>query len=322
MSGMKFRVQCSSCGETFFSPDRKARVCPKCAKKGAGGAVAAAISGFGKLLPSRRSQSASVKPAAKGKPKQGSHSPKSPWITPELKERIAQIFRERFEEGWKAGSIPWADLVMTISDELWLGRKAVSQALNNIAYPDVPITPEIKARIIAMYKGYVERGERPADGRRKTIGRQFGVPFQQVKNIVYQWSLEQYKNSPTPELTREQRFEIEKLYFAELDRQRHPLDSLPDKLTAQLGFPNSYQVSRWLDQLHDDDARFAGVPEAAPEVEERIIDAYKQYLAAPAPPEKGLHATIAEAVGGITTRQAHMTLQKYRKQRRSEYPLR
>ncbi len=244
--------------------------------------------------------------------------PKATEVTPEQIAQIEQIYRDRFANTEQ----PWLDMVKTISDELWINRKAVSSRLRKIVYPDVPITPELKSKIIEKYKHYVEHGERPPAGRRKTIGLEFGVPFTQVRNIVYEWSLAQFKQSPTPELSREQRFEIEKLYWAELDARQRRLEDIPGFLADRLGTINSYQVSRWFDQLHDDDARFAGVPDVTPEVEEKILEAYRQYLASPAPPEKGLHATIAGTISGITTRQVHKTLQRYRNRRRAEYPLR
>jgi len=326
MSGMKFRVQCSSCGETYFSSDRKARICPKCAKKGKGSAPA------GEPRAARPSQDPRVRTAPPARPKPAlwpfkparepkpPRPPKATEVTPEQIARVEHIYRERFENNQQSGQ-SWLEMVNAISDELWISRRAASSQLRKIAHPDVPMTPELKARIIEKYKHYVEHGERPPAGRRKTIGKELGVPFTQIRSIVYEWSLKQYKQSPTPELSRELMFELEKLYFAELDARQHRLDEFPALLAEKLGNVNSYQVSRWFDMLHDDDAKFVKVPDASPEVERQIIEAYKQYLAAPAPPEKGLHSTIAAMIGGISARLVHKTLQQYRKRRRAEYSL-
>ncbi|MGH9844293.1 MAG: hypothetical protein ACREEM_36685 [Blastocatellia bacterium] len=323
---MKFRVQCSSCGATFFSPDRKARICPKCARKRQGSAPAGDARSpqdprtrTDRPAPPTRPGPAAPKPPKEPKPPR---PPKATEVTPEQIAQIEQIYRERFANSQEPGGPTWLDMVKTISDEVWINRKVVSSRLRKIVYPDVPLTPELKSRIIEKYRHYVEHGERPPAGRRKTIGQELGVPFTQVRSIVYEWSLAQFKQSPTPELTREQRFEIEKLYWAELEARQRRLEDIPGFLADRLGNVNSYQVSRWFDQLHDDDTRFAGVPDVTPEVEEKILEAYRQYLASPAPPEKGLHATIAGITGGITTRQVHKTLQRYRNRRRAEYPLR
>ena len=320
MSGMKFRVQCSACGVTFFSPDRKARICPKCMKKRQG------IQSGKELRPSngpasRTASEGNKRPAAPKlappKPKKEQRKPKASEITPDQIERLGQIYLERF-----AGTDqPWVDMVKAISDELLVNRRAVSSRLRRIVHPDVEITPELRSEIIRRYQTYVEHNERPAEGRRKTISMELGIPYTQVRNIVYEWSQAQFKQSPTPELSRDLRFEIEKLYWGEIDAQRLKLDDIPAEVASRMGTVNTYQVSRWLDTLHDDDARFEGVSDVSPEIEQKIVEAYKQYLMASTTPEKGLHATIAEKIGGITTRQVHKTLQKYRKQRRRAYPL-
>jgi hypothetical protein len=325
---MKFRVQCSSCGATFFSPDRKARICPKCAKKRQGAAPAGGP-------PVRPRPAAPPKLAAPSKPPKEKKPPrpaKAVEATPEQIEQIEQLYRTRFAgvaatepDGAPEPTLAnpsWHEMVKVISDELWVNRKTVSAHLRKIVHPDVPVSPELKVQIIERYKGYVERGERPPAGRRKTIGKEFGVPFTQVRSIVYEWSLQQFKQSPTPDLSRELRFEIEKLYWAELDAAAHRLEDIPALLAEKLGSVNAYQISRWFDMLHDDDARFAGVPDVPAETEQKILDAYRQYLTAAAPPEKALHATIAESVGGVTGKQVHKTLQRYRNRRRAEYPLR
>jgi predicted nucleic acid-binding Zn-ribbon protein len=329
MSGMKFRLQCASCGTTFFGPDRKTRYCPKCLKKRAGKAP---VETEGVTKPrSAAPRATPATPRATHQPnsRAGSNAigvaraemtkspPKSHEMTAELRERIEQIYRERF-----AGSeTAWRDMVAHISDQVWLNRKVVSAALHEIVYPMVPITPEMESRIIDMYRGYVERGERPENGRRRTIGQELGVPFHQVRNIVYHWAQSQYTLSPVPDLSREQRFAIEKLYWEELGKQRYHLNDLPAKITEELGFVNSFQVCRWLDTLHDDDVKFMNVPDVTPEQRERIIEAYQQYLASPKPPELGLHSTIASQIGGLATRQVHKVLQAFRKQQRANYPL-
>jgi hypothetical protein len=326
MSGMKFRLQCSSCNATFFSTDRKARYCPKCVTKGARKPSPAGAKPGGEVKkiarpekPKFDRQSTVVpKPQPRiEKPVTQQRPPKIKELTPELREQIARAY----EQEMAAGEIPLQEAVVRISDKLWVTRAAVTNAINKIIHPDVTITPEMKEHIIETYRGYVARGERPPGGRRSTIAKALGIPFRQVRDIVYEWSLAQYAQSPTADLSREQRFEIEKLYWDELNKKRYTLSEIPVKMAEQLGYTTPYQVSRWIDTLHDDESRFARFPDVSPEVEQRILEMYRQYIAAPTPPKDGLHFTIATAIGDISQRQVHKVLQRYRNQHRAEYPL-
>ncbi len=327
MSGMKFRLQCSSCNAAFFSIDRKARLCPKCFSKRAGRSAPEGVKpgGGGEVAAKRpatgfiRRVSESLRPKKDPEPPKDlvKRPPKAKDLTPELREQIARAYEQEIANG----EARMQDVIVRVSDRLWVTRQAVTQVIHKIAHPDVEVTPEMKARAIEMYSGYVARGERPPGGRRNTIGKELGIPFRQVRDIVYEWAQSQYSKSPTSDLTREQRFEVEKMYWDELDKQRYRLEEIPVKIAERLGYTTAFQVSRWLDTLHDDEAKFAKAPAIPPEVEQRILDAYQQYLAAPKPPEQGLHFTIANLVGGISQRQVHMVLQRYRNRRRNEYPL-
>jgi hypothetical protein len=271
--------------------------------------------------PSRQPHPTSKPKAPERKPeapklKKEPTKPKSSELAPEQEAVLEKIYQERFQ----GKTTPWAEMVKAVSDELWVSRKVISQRLRSLDQPDIPITPELTAQIIERYKYYVEHGERPPEGRRKKISAELKIPFSQVRNILYEWSVNQFKQSPTPDLSRELRFEIEKRYTSELEARHVPLDDIPKKLAEEMGNVTSYQISRWLDMLHDDDARFAHIAEIPSETEQAIIDAYRRYLTSPAPPQEGLHGTIADAIGGVTRRQVHKTLQKYRNQRRAEYP--
>jgi len=320
MSGMKFRIQCAGCGATFFAPDRKARHCPKCVKKrllkkGAVETKPQSAKPLATRLGPKPNRASDKESKPRGEP--APRRPKAAELTPELREQVTQLYQEQ-----SAGSAaPPSEIIARISDKLWLRRKLVGQIVNKVVNPDVPITPELKERIIETYKGYVERSERPDGGRRRTIAEAVGVPLRQVRNIVYEWSQSQYVQSPTPELSREQRFEVEKAYWDELGRKRYPYRELPAKIAERLGYVTIYQISRWLDTLHDDQSRFDNIADAPPEVEQQILEAYRQYLAAPQPPEHGLHSTIANQIGGISGRQVHKVLQRYRYRQRDEYPL-
>lgn len=317
MSETKFRLSCSSCGATFFSPDRRARSCPKCARKKGAGQPQPSIqrpAGLPGDTPRRPLLPLLAKPLPKEKlPKRAA---KAIELTPELTERIQQIYQEKY-----AGKeVVRKDVVAKISDELWIARNVVSKNLPSFFPRKADVPPEVKARIIEAYKGYVERGERPEGGRRKTIANLVGISFGRVRDIVYEYSLSEFRKSAIPEPTREQYFQLEKLFWVEMDAPRYHWNELPEKLAELSGQYTPWQVLRWRDMLFDEEERFANVPAVEPGIEAKILDAYKQYLAAPKPPEAGLHLHIAQQIGGVTAKQVHMVLQHYRNQRRAMYP--
>jgi hypothetical protein len=324
MSGTKFRLSCASCGATFFSPDRRARYCPKCAKKkglSPAGAQApsgrpegAAASNAGSRRPLLPLQS-EKKPAPK--PKAPLRPPKTKEPTPEQRERIEQFYNEHCLNK----EFVWKEVIAKLSDEMWLARGAVAAVMDKLRRRKADVAPETKARIIEMYKGYVERGERPAGGRRKTIAASVGVPYVQVRDIVYEYSTTRFNESPTPQPTREQHFQLEKLFYAEVDKARYRWTELAEKLAEQSGLFNIWQVARWMDMLFDDEKEFANQPDVSPAIRQKILEAYQQYLDAPQPPEQGLHSTIAGQIGDITPKQVHKVLQQYRSWLRNEYPL-
>src|SRR5437660_336318 len=113
MAGMKFRKSCDLCNVTFFTPNRNALYCAKCAKKmGAGEPsappvgkpvrVAVADAGAG------RGGAAATAAKPRGpvlvkKAKKGPRPPKPTELTTELRERISQAFRD--EPAAPAGTI-------------------------------------------------------------------------------------------------------------------------------------------------------------------------------------------------------------------------
>jgi hypothetical protein len=96
---------------------------------------------------------------------------------------------------------------------------------------------------------------------------------------------------------------------------------LPSKIAEELGFVSRWQVLRWLDVLHDDQRAFSNVPDPSAEAQQQILEAYIAYLASPAPPEHGLHYSIAGKIAKVSPRQVHKVLQEFRHKMRAEYPL-
>ena len=317
---MKFRRTCSVCNATFFSPDRKAAYCLKCMKKRVVKHVPAEARA---PMPVTRVAPRPVPmPALPPTPDTGKHSKaprvaKAGTMTPELRRRIIEVY----EAEYAGRPIATRDVHAQIANKLWLKRQLVADVIRETLQSRTVLTDELKARAIQMYQRFVESGHRPEGGRRRAISSALDVPYKQVMKLIREWSMAEYEKSPTPIPNRQQLFEIEKLYWDELNKGRYRLTELPQIIADQLGYVTRWQVLRWLDVLHDDERTFANVPEPSPEVQQQILDAYAEYLASPAPPEHGLHYSIAGQIAKVSPRQVHKVLQNYRHKMRAEYPL-
>lgn len=318
MSGMKFRRTCTVCNATFFSPDRKAAYCLKCMKKRVVKHVPAearVVAPVTRVAP--RPVPAAPVPLANASKQKPVRSAKASALTPDLRRRIIELYDAEFS----GRPIQTKEMHSQIANRLWVKRQLVADCIRDLVQSKALITDDMKARAIEMYKRFVESGHRPDGGRRRAISVSLGIPYKQVMKIIRDWSLAQYEGSPTPNPSRLQLFEIEKLYWDELKKGRYRLTELPDKIADHLGFVTRWQVLRWLDVLHDDERAFANVPDPPVEIQEQIRDAYSEYLLSPEPPEHGLHYSIAGQLGKVSPRQVHKVLQSYRHKMRSEYPL-
>lgn len=328
---MKFRRTCSVCNATFFSPDRKAAYCLKCVKKRivkhvptAPKPVVAAPTAppvrpihRPQPLPHHSPPNAHSRSAAAVKKQKTPRAPRIETLTPELRNKILDMYKGEYANK----QAPLREANSQIANKLWVKRKLVADVLQEFLTNKAVLTPEIKDRAIEMYKRFVESGHRPDGGRRHAISVALGVPYKQVMKIIREWAMAEYQQSPTPEPSRIQLFEIEKLYWDELHQQRHSLLELPQKMADHLGYVTRWQILRWLDILHDDERAFSNVPDPSPEIQERILQEYQEYLNSPEPPEHGLHYTIAGKIAGISPRQVHKVLQTYRHKKRAEYPI-
>jgi hypothetical protein len=325
MAGMKFRKSCDLCNVTFFTPNRNALYCAKCAKKvgvaepsappaARPARVAVADSGA-----ARGSAVVAAKPRGPvlvKKPKKGPRPPKPTELTAELRDKISNAYREAAPTS--AATI--RELHAVLAEKLWVRRWMVAEVIQDLSVKDAKLTAEQKLQAAHMYRDFVESHERPEGGRRKTIAAKLGVPTKEVVLAVRDWARKQEAESPTPKLSRMQLFDIEKTYWDEIEARRYPLEEFPQRIAERLGFANRWQVLRWVDVLHDDPHTFEGVPDPDPEVRDAIVNAYETYIQSDAPPEKGLHQTIADEIGGnLKPRQVHKVLQNYRHQRRKNY---
>jgi hypothetical protein len=318
MSGMKFRRTCSVCNATFFSPDRKAAYCIKCIKK----RVVKHVPSEAKVT--AQATRVAPRPFTATRPPLGESSKHRPprvakigTLTSELRRRIIEIYEDEYAEG----PIQTREMHAQIANKLWLKRQLVAEVIREITQSRVALTDELKTRAIEMYQRFVESGHRPEGGRRRAISSALGLPYKQVMKIIREWSMAEYEQSPTPNPSRQQLFEIEKMYWDELNLRRHRLTELPTRIADELGYVSRWQVLRWLDVLHDDQRAFENVPDPSPEAQQQILDAYVEYLRSPAPPEHGLHYSIAGQIAKVSPRQVHKVLQNYRHKMRAEYPL-
>jgi hypothetical protein len=228
---------------------------------------------------------------------------------------------EVYEAEYANGPIQTREVHAQIANKLWVKRQLVADVIREITQSKVALTDDLKARAIEMYQRFVESGHRPEGGRRRAISSALGLPYKQVMKIIREWSMAEYETSPTPNPTRVQLFEIEKMYWNELNSKRFRLTEMPAKIADELGYVSRWQVLRWLDVLHDDERAFANVPDPSPEAQTQILEAYVEYLSASAPPEHGLHYSIAGQLAKVSPRQVHKVLQNHRHKMRAEYPL-
>ena len=329
---MKFRKSCDLCNVTFFTPNRNAIYCAKCAKK-MGVAdpaaapvavakpvrVAAAETGRGRVA-GATAEAAVAKPRGPvlvKKSKKGPRPPKPTELTPELRERISKEFADANGDESK---VSIRDLHAAIAEKLWVRRWMVAEVIQDLTSRQARLSGDQRGEAAELYRQMVESHDRPLGGRRKAIAAQLNVPVKEVVLAVREWARKQEAESPNPRLSRQHLFDIEKAYWGAVTDREIPLVDMPERLAESLGFANRWQVLRWIDVLHDDPRAFESVPDPEPEVKQAIIDAYVEYLSADEPPEKGLHQTIAEQLGGnVKPRQVHKVLQNYRHERRDDY---
>lgn len=282
-----FRKDCAECGRSFSAQDRKEKFCPKCVEK-------------------IKAREAQAKKAREKKPPPPPPVPKlaeqePPVLTGELKDRVLQeyeIYRDRPD-------YPLRKIHREIARKLGVNRALVFPALQGIAKRRV-LTPEEEAEVVKRYRDYVERMERPPAGRRKTIAKDLEVPFRLVAFAVQGWKRTQ---RPVEELTREQRFEIEKAYFRFWGEGKS-LNEILGEIEHKSGLSH-WLILRFLDLIHDGEKLLKKTPEVTEEQEQSIIKGYFDYLSASAPPGPFLHTLLAEK-SGATYKQVHKVLLTYR----------
>lgn len=337
--GITFRCTCDHCGTIFFSPDRKANACPKCAKRHRlrlesppqqaseeendllAAALSSAVSTDRAPIRRRsvapRSASATVSlssshPTADSPAAPAAASPlvgRGPRSAEPTEENRAAILRAYAEyEG--RNDVPLRRLHAEIAEKTNLARSLVAQVLSEVRTVSPTVTEEQRLEIIARYRDFVRRMERPPEGRRTAIAHALNLSRHQVVAVVREWASSQ---PSITDMTREDLFRVERAFFQASDGTL-PLEEVSRRIASELGY-TEWQVERWIDLLHDGD--FRDVEEVAPDQEQATIAAYIEYLQGDSPPPRSLHVTLAERFG-LSPRQVHKVLVEYRRKRRKE----
>jgi hypothetical protein len=287
-SGLVFRKDCADCGRSFFTPDPKTNSCPRCTGKG--------------QKRDQRVRATSEKGRAEtlAAPK-FSIKARSPLTPTNDLEAPGTTEDEPHGEGSEFPGVR----VHEEGERLEVSTVPLAQPLGKPKREVVP-TKDQEQEIIKRYQAYVEGMERPLKGRRKTIAAEMEIPYRAVVLAIRRWNQEQSREK---DLSREERFLVEKSYFRLLERETTLL-RVKEQIVQETGLCQ-WQVSRCLDLLHGGDDRLQGVPDVSPEQRTAILGEYHVYLSAPAPPSPPLHALIAERTG-VTPKQIHKALLGYR----------
>lgn len=282
--GMAFRKDCEECGRSFLSPDRKTGLCPRCAGMG-----------------SKRNQQRKItteghpsKTPATAETSIGKRTPSAPTVhlKPQVpKEVETQEIRDKVSEEITRAPI--------VSQARVTRRPEIKQA-------EIVLTKAQEQEIIERYQSYVQGMERPPKGRRKTIAAEMELPYRAVVLAVRRWNQRQ---SQEKDFTREEHFSVEKAYFSFLERASS-FSLLKEQIIQETGL-GLWEVSRYLDILHDSGEKLQKVPEVSPEQRTAILAEYHKYLSDPIPPCPPLHGLIAERTG-VNPKQVHKVLVSYR----------
>ncbi len=289
---LKFRRTCADCGHVFFTPDRTAKLCPRCL-----------------LLMEAAEKKKKRAQEKKGQKKTPPRLQKRPMVPPprslteETKNKIVKEFELLQKEDLTRSKIHGR-----IAGKLRLKKMLVAQALQGV-YEESKLKPGAKEEVLELYRKYVEKLERPPEGRRQAIAAKLDIPFQNVTRIVRKWRASQPKMK---DLTRERRFQVEKTFYQNMDKGKSLTLTMREAIKA--GKSDPWMVLSYIDFIHDGSDRMEKVPDVSPGEREGIVAGYERYLSAPAPPERFLHDILAEE-NGVTHKQVHKVLLAYRLER-------
>ena len=290
MSGeMAFRKDCEECGRSFLSPDRTTKVCLRCAGKVRQGPQQETVTRNG------------LSPKASAKIKKSII--KGP--TPGLADGPAsQVLKEIATKGIQDEVTKHK--VQKESNEKEKVGKTEAQTTPDRTGEEIEPTKAQIQEIVERYQIYVQGMERPQNGRRRTIAVAMGFPYRTVVLALRQWNQQQAQSK---ELTREERFSVEKAYFNYLER-KNSFKEIKEQITQETGL-SAWEVSRYLDILHDGEEKLRNISNVSLEQETAILAEYQKYLTDSGLPSSFLHPLIAERTG-VTPKQVHKVLLSYR----------
>jgi len=273
--GMVFRKDCKDCGRSFFTPDRKTNLCPRCTER-----------------IQKRDQVAPKGPIET-----------RPSLTPtdDFEAQTSSEHHTHKDENELPG-----DQVHEEGTRKLNAKKRLVPQTPGMAKAEIVLTKEQEQEVMKRYQAYVEGMERPPKGRRKSIAAEMGLPYRAVVLAVRKWNQGQAK---AEDLSRDERFLVEKSYFRCLEREGS-LSRIKEQIAQKTGL-SYWQVCRYLDLLHDGEDRLREVADVSPELRIAILAEYRAYLSAPGPPGPPLHALIAEKTE-VSPNQAHKVLLAYR----------
>lgn len=321
MSSMKFRRSCSGCNATFFATDRRALHCPKCARKKqdskpqspqeAASARPRIHQGHTASIEHHIKKGEAKQPRPQMKKRQP-RPPKASQLTDELRAKIETVYQT-----YKDSTDSLKKLHAKISNEVWIKPMLVAEVVKRLHHKPVKsetcsLSEELRNQVLTRYLAMVRDNERPPEGRRAAIAKEFNLPNREVILAVREWSF-----SVMGQLNRIQLFAVEKEYWGFIENGGCRFADLPKLISERVEFASEEQVSRWLDQLHDDSKIGKNLPPISEEQIAQIVDAYRNYLQETAPPEESLHWTLAKRYGVLPT-QVHKTLCDYRRSRKPQ----
>jgi hypothetical protein len=280
--GLSFRKDCEDCRHSFLTSDRKAKLCPRCAGK------ARKIKGPEKVNPSKTA--AALAPEGKKPPKATAPKP-----APRDSKKVDTPPEIR-------NSGPESKANTEGLGESKEGQTPADQGPET--KPEIVLTEEQTREIIARYQAYVKVMERPTLGRRKTIAADMGIPYRAIVLILRNWN-----QSQGMDLSREDRFSVEKAYFSFLEKE-DSFAGLKERISRETGL-SPWAVDRYLDILHDGEDKLQKIPEVSHEQRTAILGEYHIYLSGSGPPGPFLHPMIAEKTG-VSPKQVYKILLVYR----------
>jgi hypothetical protein len=283
---MTFRKDCEVCGRSYLTPDRKARFCPRCWKD----------QKIDQRVINAKEEHILKTPAA-AKASDENRLSNAP------ADNLKPHGPKKNKTGEMQNVIPKSKAPEGIAGKTEAGPTAADQSPEP-EKPEIILTEAQEQEVIERYQTYVQRIERPPKGRRKTIAAEMELPYQTVVFALRKWN-----QSRERDLSREDRFSVEKAYFLFMEKE-NSFAQLKERICRETGL-NPWSVSRYLDILHDGEDKLKEVPDVSPEQKMAILAAYKDYLAGSSPPGPFLHPMIAEKIG-IKAKLVHKVLVAYR----------